>query len=103
MSGPVSVTGADWKTWFYYLASAAIRGAAVSAKATGFVAGASAATQEKWEPSLIDIRLLAYTALIGFCYAVIEFLAARPLPDGSESREELKAKVLEPTEPPKSP
>lgn len=99
------ITGADWHTWFRHLASAAIRGAAVSAKATGFVGAASAATQAKWEPSTIDMELLAYTALIGFVFAVIEFLAARPLPDGSEvvEIETVTTKINpQPVEPPTS-
>lgn len=79
MSTFKQLTGADWFIWSHHLFSAAIKGTAISIK-TCYATTAGAAMATQW----IDLRVVGYTGLAGFLFAVVEFLAVTPLPTGSE-------------------
>lgn len=91
MTAMQRITGADWRAWFYYLAFAVIRGTATSVRSAISVGTGAALSVEQWSPALVDLRLLLYTAAVGFVLAFTEFLASQPLPKGDEVADTMAA------------
>lgn len=81
------ITGLDWYVWFYYLADACIKGAALGVKASGAVGVASLSVSEQWSPSAIDPKILLWTAFYGFIYAFVDYVG-KGLPTGKEADDE---------------
>lgn len=70
---------ADWQAWGRHMAAAAIKGAALAVKTSGVLTAAGTIAEKP-----VDLHVLAYAALGGFIWAVVDFLSAQPFPTAQE-------------------